>query len=258
MITAQRRRMHLRSAAGLPRGGPRRARRRASSTSGPAARTSTKWAKVVQTVKNPREHVRIAMVGKYVDLVDSLQEPARGDRPRRHRQRVQGRDRLRRLGEDRDRRAARRWWSAPTASSCPRASARAGSRARSRGALRARGEDAVPRHLLRHADGGDRVRAQRVRPGRRQLQRGRRAHAASGDRPDARAAHGDPQGRHDAPGRLRLRLARGLAGVPAVRQAEDHRAPPPSLRGQQRLPRAAARRPGSSSAASPDESSWWR
>jgi len=31
----------------------------------------TKWAKVVQTVKHPREQVRIAMVGKYVDLADS-------------------------------------------------------------------------------------------------------------------------------------------------------------------------------------------
>jgi CTP synthase len=30
-----------------------------------------KWAKVVQTVKQPREAVRIAMVGKYVDLADS-------------------------------------------------------------------------------------------------------------------------------------------------------------------------------------------
>src|ERR1043166_168569 len=35
------------------------------------APTLTKWAKVVQTVKHPREHVRIAMVGKYVDLADS-------------------------------------------------------------------------------------------------------------------------------------------------------------------------------------------
>jgi len=31
----------------------------------------SKWAKVVQTVKHPRDHVRIAMVGKYVDLTDS-------------------------------------------------------------------------------------------------------------------------------------------------------------------------------------------
>src|SRR5512143_2074737 len=31
----------------------------------------TKWAKVVQTIKHPRDSVRIAMVGKYVDLTDS-------------------------------------------------------------------------------------------------------------------------------------------------------------------------------------------
>ena len=30
-----------------------------------------KWAKVVHTVKHPRDHIHIAMVGKYVDLVDS-------------------------------------------------------------------------------------------------------------------------------------------------------------------------------------------
>ncbi len=30
-----------------------------------------KWTKVVNTVKHPRDHVRIAMVGKYVELVDS-------------------------------------------------------------------------------------------------------------------------------------------------------------------------------------------
>jgi CTP synthase len=30
-----------------------------------------KWAKVVQTIKHPRDQVRIAMVGKYVDLADS-------------------------------------------------------------------------------------------------------------------------------------------------------------------------------------------
>jgi CTP synthase len=31
----------------------------------------SKWAKVVQTIKHPRDSVRIAMVGKYVDLTDS-------------------------------------------------------------------------------------------------------------------------------------------------------------------------------------------
>jgi CTP synthase len=31
----------------------------------------TKWAKVVQTIKHPRDTVRIAMVGKYVELMDS-------------------------------------------------------------------------------------------------------------------------------------------------------------------------------------------
>ena len=52
----------------------------------------------------------------------------------------------------------------------------------------------------------------------RQLERGRRAHAASGDRPDAEPAHGDAQGRHDAARRLPVRARRALAGGAAVRQ----------------------------------------
>ncbi len=36
-----------------------------------AAPNVTKWQKVVDTVRHPREEVRIAMVGKYVDLTDS-------------------------------------------------------------------------------------------------------------------------------------------------------------------------------------------
>ena len=124
----------------------------------------TKWEKVVQTVKHPREHVRIAMVGKYVDLADSYKSlnealvhggianeckveidyidsekieqrgPARRGRARRRHPGADGLRAARHRGQDR------------------------------RGALRARGEGAVPRHLLRHADGGHRVRPPRLRP----------------------------------------------------------------------------------------------
>src|SRR5262249_17097950 len=31
----------------------------------------SKWEKIVHTFRNPREHVRIAMIGKYADLIDS-------------------------------------------------------------------------------------------------------------------------------------------------------------------------------------------
>ncbi len=47
------------------------------------------------------------------------------------------------------------------------------------------------------------------------------------------------EGRHDAPRRLPVRARRRLARRAALRQEEDLRAPPPSLRVQQRLPRAA-------------------
>ena len=137
---------------------------------------------------NPRDTVRIAMVGKYVDLADSYKslnealvhggianecqveldyidsEKIEQDglpeacRARRRHARADGLRAARHRGQDRG------------------------------GALRARGEGAVLRHLLRHADGGDRVRAPRLRPRGRQLERGRRADAASGDRSDGRPA----------------------------------------------------------------------
>jgi CTP synthase len=66
-----------------------------------------KWQKVVQTAKTARDVIRIAVVGKYVDLADSYKSPQRSADPRWLRQRVQGRARLRRLGEDRQRRPAR-------------------------------------------------------------------------------------------------------------------------------------------------------
>ena len=67
-------------------------------------------------------------------------------------------------------------------------------------------QGAVLRHLLRHADGGDRVRAPRLRPRARQLDRGRSEDAAPGDRPDARRSAGVTQeGRHDAARRLSVR-----------------------------------------------------
>ncbi len=48
----------------------------------------------------------------------------------------------------------------------------------------------------------------------RQLERGRRRHAASGDRPDDHAEGAHPEGRHDAPRRLPVRARRGLARAP--------------------------------------------
>ena len=73
-------------------------------------------------------------------------------------------------------------------------------------------------------------------------------------RPDARAAGRAQQGRHDAPRRVPLRARAGLARGRGVRRDRDQRAPPPSLRVRQRLPRPARRsRASSSSGTSPDK-----
>src|SRR5216110_3314105 len=107
------------------------------------------------------------------------------------------------------------------------------------GAPRAREQHPLPRHLLRHADGRHRVRAPRVRPRARQHDRGGSQHAASGDRSHGHAARPHAEGRDDAPGSLSRRARGRLAGAQALQSPEDLRAPPPPLRGEQRLSRAA-------------------
>ena len=191
-----------------------------SSTSGPARRTSRAGDASCRPSKNPKDTVRIAMVGKYVDLTDSYKSLNEAL--------VHGGI----ANECRSRSTT----STPRRSSrtaCPTASARADGDPRAdglraarhrgqdrRGALRAREEGAVLRHLLRHADGGDRVRAPRLRPRARELDRGRPADAASGDRPDAEQRRRHAEGRHDAARRLSVRArARASLAREALRQA---------------------------------------
>ena len=53
------------------------------------------WREMVERIKEPKHgRVRIAVVGKYVALVDCVQVGAGGAHPRRHRQRRGRRDRL--------------------------------------------------------------------------------------------------------------------------------------------------------------------
>ncbi len=59
--------------------------------------------------------------------------------------------------------------------------------------------------------------------------------ARSGDPYDGVAAGGHAVGRNDAPGLLSVQSAAGIAGGPALPQAQDQRTPSPSLRGQQRI-----------------------
>ena len=193
----------------------------------------------------PSEPVRIGLVGKYVEparrlpvggrglkhggfhhgaqveidwiQAEEVEGPARrrpARRPRRHRDPRRLR-RARHRGQDRRRR------------------------------LRPRERHPVPRPVPRPAGDDDRVRPQRARPGRRQLDRVRPADAAPGDRPDGRPARRHRHGRHDAPRRL-LRRARSRArGRRGLRRAGRLRAPPPPLRVQHQLPRAASRTPAS-------------
>ena len=91
------------------------------------------------------------------------------------------------------------------------------------------------------------IEAARVagRAGRRQLQRVRRAHPAPGDLDDGRPARrrrgGAGHGRHHAPGRLPRCPRRRDPGRGGLRHPRGVRAAPAPLRGQQRLPRPARR-----------------
>ena len=184
--------------------------------------------------------VRIALVGKYVQLEDAYLSVVEALRHSGFQHGCGDRDRLGRLGDARRRRGPRAARRAPTASSSPAASACAASRARSRGADRPRAADPVPGHLPRHADGGGRLRAPRGRHGRRELDGVRPRDAVPGDRPAAGAEGGRRHGRHDAPGGRPGEAARGHAGARDLRRGGDLRAPPPPLRGQQ-LPAPPAR-----------------
>jgi CTP synthase len=124
----------------------------------------TRWEDVVDPPPQPEGEVTIAIVGKYTGLKDAykslIEALTMAASPTRVK--VNGLDRERDL---RARGPGAVSEKASTASWCPAASASAAARARSRRALRARAQRAVFRHLLRHADGGDRGGAQ---PGRHQ------------------------------------------------------------------------------------------
>ena len=202
------------------------------------------WLRADRAASSEREEsVEIALVGKYVKLHDAYLsvhealkhagihngcrvhvrwvdaenmtlDEARAELARRRRRARPGRLRLARLGGQDPR--------------LPR---------------RPRGRDPVPRHLPRHARRGLGVRAPRLRPRRRELDRDGPGDAVPGDRPAARAEGGRGSRRHDAARRPGRRAGRGNAHARGLRRrARDLRAPPPPLRGQQRVPAAADRR----------------
>ena len=192
-----------------------------------------------------RAPVRIALVGKYVQLEDAYLSVVEALRHSGLRARLRRRDRLGRLRDARRRggpapdRGGRRH---PDPGRLRRARDRGQDR---RGADRARAGHPVPRRLPRHADGGRRLRAPRRRHGRRELERVRPRDAVPGRRPAARAEGGRRHGRHDAARGRPGEAAPRHAGARDLRRGRDLRAPPPPLRGQQLpAPPARGRRPG--------------
>ena len=101
------------------------------------------------------------------------------------------------------------------------------------GADRPRALDPLPGDLPRDADRRGRVRPHRGRDGRRQLGRVRPRDAVPGRRPAARAEGGLRHGRDDAARRRPGEAARGHPGAGDLRRGRHLQAPPPPLRGQQ-------------------------
>ena len=166
-----------------------------------------------------------------------LQVAGRGAGPWRHRQQRAGRSRLAR---QRDLRAEGRGAAPRRRARHPRAGRLRRTRHRGQdrgGAFRARAQRAVFRHLLRHADGGDRGGAPSRRLERRRLDRVRPVRRSGGrpdDRMDARQPAGAAQrqrrhGRHDAARRLRGGAGRRAAASPrstarrAISERHRHR-----------------------------------
>jgi CTP synthase len=190
----------------------------------------TVWGDLLDRVHHPDETVRIALVGKYVDLPDAYLSVTEALRAGgfAHRARVE----IDWVPSDacRTPRGRGRARTGSTACSCRRVR-----RARHRGQARRRAVRPHPRHphpraVPRPAVHGDRGRPLAGRAGRRQLQRVRRAHPAPGDLDDGRPARrrggGAGHGRHHAPGRLPRRPRRrhpGRAAYGTREVSERHR-----------------------------------
>ena len=195
----------------------------------------TDWRALVERIDACREPVTIALVGKYVQLheaylsvwealkhsaifhrrrlrilwVDSeeLTPATVVDRLERRRRR----DRAGRLRHARHRRQDRGHPVLP------------------------RAQGTLPRCLPRHAVRGHRVRARRLRHGRRELLGVRRRDALRRDRPAARTEGRRGHGRHHAAGRRDRAPRPGHQGASGLRRRRGPRAPPSPLRGQQRV-----------------------
>ena len=200
-----------------------------------------KWDQIVNRWKNPADEVKIAIVGKYVELGDCVQVAERGAPPRRHREQREGAPRVRRLGGPRDDRLPR---DALAGRRDPRPRRLRPARHRGdapRHPLRPRDEGPLLRHLPRDAVRRHRVRPERLRPGERELDRVRLERAAQGHLQAARPhRHRGPR-RDDAARQVPVRARRRLDGPPRLRRGAHPRAAPPPLRGEPGVPARPAR-----------------
>ena len=105
--------------------------------------------------------------------------------------------------------------------------------------LGTRAEGAVPGPVPGLAMRCDRVRARGARQPGCQQQRVQRLHRAPGHRPHARPGRCHRQGRHHAPRPVPGEAGGRLEGARRLRHRDRLRAAPPSVRGEQRLPRSA-------------------
>ena len=186
---------------------------------GPAPELSG-WREPIERAERAHALVRIALVGKYVQLEDAYLSVSEA---------------LRHAASSHDARVAIEWVDSerledPGGEAA--ADALAGRRhpdpgwlrrARHRGQDRrcpdrARAADPVSRHLPRYAGSRVRVRAPRGGHGGRQLDRVRPRDAVSGDRPAARAEGGGRSRRHDAPRRRPGQAARRHARARDLRR----------------------------------------
>ncbi len=195
------------------------------------------WAEIMQRVRHPEGEVTIGVVGKY-NLPDrQLQEPVRGADPWRHRQQCPGQAGLDGLGDLRIRGRGD-----PAGRRARHPGARRVRRARQRGQdprrpVRPGTQRALFRHLLRHADGGDRGGPAYGRSGRRGLDRirpGVRAGGRVDDRMDPSGNEKEVRGSDsDLGGTMRLGAydavltegskVRDIYGAPSISERHRHR-----------------------------------
>jgi hypothetical protein len=195
----------------LSRAGFRREVLRISACARGAARSHALADASCKRIKEPEGEVTIAIVGKYTGLKDAYKSLSRRWRMAVSPTNVKvNLDWIQSRSSSSD--GLSSIWKTCTASSCPAVSASAGPEGKIAAAkFRPRAQRALFRHLLRHADGGDRGGAEpgrARRPARPSSVPARPCRRRPDDRVDegqpAREAHGRRRPRrHDAPGRSR-------------------------------------------------------